>query len=94
MIKEKDTIIKLLTALFPDAKIYLFGSRARGDYKITSDIDLAIDSKIQLSSLDLVKAKNIIEALNIPQAVDIVDLNKISSEMKNIILNEGILWKA
>lgn len=70
MIKEKDTIIKLLTALFPDAKIYLFGSRARGDYKTTSDIDLAIDSKAKLSSLDLVKAKNIIEALNIPQTVD------------------------
>ena len=43
MVKEKDLIVGLLSVIFPDAKIYLFGSRARGDYKPESDIDLAID---------------------------------------------------
>ena len=94
MIKEKETIIKLLSVLFPNAKIYLFGSRSRGDYKPTSDIDLAIDNNVHISSLDIAKAQNIIEALNIPQKVDIVDFHAIPEEMKAIVLKEGIAWKS
>ncbi len=30
---------------FPDAKIYLFGSRARDSYLLTSDVDLIVISK-------------------------------------------------
>jgi predicted nucleotidyltransferase len=44
MIQEKETIIRLLEALFPKVKIYLLGSRARGTYSVTSDIDLALDT--------------------------------------------------
>lgn len=94
MIREKETIVGLLSVLFPHAKIYLFGSRARGNFKAASDIDLAIDIGHPLSSLDLAKAQNIIEALNIPQKVDIVDLRSVPETMRNIILNEGIIWKS
>jgi uncharacterized protein len=94
MVPEKQTIIKLLSVLFPKSKIYLFGSRARGTYKVTSDIDLAIDIGKPISDLDLVKAHNIIDALNIPQKVDLVDLHSIPESMKDIILKEGILWKS
>lgn len=92
MIKEQALIVKLLSVIFPEAKIYLFGSRARGTHKVTSDIDLAIDAGRSLSSLELARARNIIEALNIPQPVDIVDLCSVPHEMRKIILNEGILW--
>lgn len=92
MIKEKDTIIRLLTALFPNVKIYLFGSRARGTETVTSDIDLALDTGKELSVFDIEKAKNVLEALNVPQKIDIVDLNSIPLEMKQIILKEGQSW--
>jgi predicted nucleotidyltransferase len=94
MIPEKDLIIKLLLVLFPNAKIYLFGSRARGDYKSTSDIDLAIDyqsKKIEPS--EVIKAKNVIDTLNIPQKVDIVDFNSLPNNLRDTILKEGVLWK-
>lgn len=94
MIKEQKLIVKLLSVIFPGAKLYLFGSRARGTHKVTSDIDLAIDAGRPLSSLDLARARNIIEALNIPQPIDIVDLCSVPTEMKEIILNEGILWSS
>lgn len=92
MIKEQGLIVKLLSVLFPGSKIYLFGSRARGTHKVFSDIDLAIDAGRPLSSLDLARARNIIEALNIPQPIDIVDINNIPEEMREIIFKEGILW--
>jgi predicted nucleotidyltransferase len=50
MIKEKEIIIRLLDALFPGVKIYLFGSRARGTHRPTSDIDLALDAGRELSA--------------------------------------------
>ncbi|MBA3954318.1 nucleotidyltransferase domain-containing protein [Candidatus Dependentiae bacterium] len=93
MIKEKEIIIKLLSALFPKAKIYLFGSRARGTYKLTSDIDIALDIGEPISGLDLVKARNIIDALNIPQKVDLVDFNSVPQALKDNILKEGVVWK-
>jgi uncharacterized protein len=93
MIKNQEKMIKLLTVLFPEGKIYLFGSRVRGDYKVTSDIDIAIDSGHRLSTSELAQAQNIIEALNIPQKVDLVDLSAVPVEVKNNILKEAIVWK-
>lgn len=39
----KQKIIALINALIPDAKVILYGSRARGDFAEWSDIDLALD---------------------------------------------------
>ncbi len=41
--KVKEQIIKVIEIFFPDAKIYLFGSRAKGTHHERSDIDIAID---------------------------------------------------
>lgn len=93
MIPEKKLIIQMLNVLFPGATIYLFGSRARGNYKPASDIDLALDTGKRVSSLEIAKAKNVLEALNIPQTIDLVDLHSISPEFRSIIAKEGIEWK-
>lgn len=90
--RNQDKLIKLLRALYPNCKLYLFGSLARGTEKETSDVDLAIDigKRLELTERGLIL--NIIEALNIPQKVDLVDLNsKISESLKENILQEGIL---
>lgn len=63
MVKDKETMIRLLEALFSNVKIYLFGSHARGDFSPTSDIDIAIDTGQKLTFLDRAKAKNVLEAL-------------------------------
>lgn len=93
-VPEQDTIIKLLTVLFPESKIYLFGSRARGDYTDRSDIDIAIDLGRKMSIDEIARARNVIEALNIPQKTDIADLHRVEDRMKKVILQEGILWKS
>lgn len=92
-IEHQKKIIQIIEIFFPHAKIYLFGSRARGNYTSTSDIDIAIDNKIPISMTEKGQIISMIDALNIPQKVDVVDLNRIPDEFKKIILKEGILWK-
>ncbi len=44
----KDKIIKVIEIFYPNAKIYLFGSRARGTNEEQSDIDIAIDAGLPI----------------------------------------------
>jgi predicted nucleotidyltransferase len=94
MIKEQDKelMIRLLKALYPDVKIYLFGSRARGTHTERSDIDLALDAGRQLSFLEIARARNVLDTLYIPQKIDIVDIYSVPENLRNIIAKEGILW--
>lgn len=69
-------------------KVYIFGSRARGDYKEGSDIDLAIESKDDIKLRLLNKLEDIRCILNF----DVVDVNNIENE--KLLMNikkEGIL---
>ena len=67
-----------------DVNIYLFGSRARGEERKYSDIDIAIDSKEDLK-YDLVKLKEIIEESNLIYKVDLVELKKVKFLDKEMI---------
>lgn len=89
----KTKIIRVLSALFPEATIYLFGSRAQGTHRPGSDVDIALDAGKKLNRFDVGEARNMLNNSNIPYQFDIVDLQNVSDEMKNIILREGIVWK-
>jgi len=89
----KDKIMGILTVLFPKAKIYLFGSRARGTHSDRSDIDLAIDEGKAIRPRRIGEANNMFAESNIPYSIDVVDMHSISEKMKELILKEGILWK-
>ncbi len=45
VIEELERIKKKLSKKYKIQKMLLFGSRARGDYKLTSDVDLIVVSK-------------------------------------------------
>lgn len=92
-LEYKSKIVAILRALFPDAKIYLFGSRAQGTHRKTSDIDVAVDVGKQILRRDIGEARDMLRESNIPYKVDVVDLHGIPEKMKSIILEEGILWK-
>ena len=54
-------------------KFILFGSRARGNYKKESDIDIAVIGNV--NSEDKMKILNDFDILNIPYMIDIVFFN-------------------
>ena len=70
-------------------KFYIFGSRARGDYKKTSDIDIAILGKV--TKEEKFKISNELDELEIPYMLDIVFMQEVcSEELKNNIYNQGV----
>lgn len=90
----KNKIIKIIAALVPDAKIYLFGSRARGSASKWSDIDIALDNGKQLPLTTIDELVSVLQATNIPYKIEIVDIYQVMPEMKKAILDEGIIWKS
>lgn len=71
-------------------KAYVFGSRARADYKSTSDIDIAIFSD-NISSTTLNLIRDDMYMLDIIYKVDIVHFESLTKEKLQMnILNEGI----
>ena len=70
-LEYKKLILKAIDYHFPQARVVLFGSRARGSARI----------RVTLENLPL--------ALDI----DVVDMHNIPTELKNLILKEGIVWK-
>ena len=88
--KTIEDLKKYLIKTFPNDNIYLFGSRAREDNSIYSDIDIAIESKKSLSKkLSLIRYE--LEESQIPYKIDLIELSK-APYLKNIIKKEGIKW--
>jgi predicted nucleotidyltransferase len=83
-------VSNIIARFLPDARILLFGSRARGDAEQTSDFDFAIDagSKIPLDAIARIEGE--IEELHTLKSVDIVDLNRANPAFKTIILKTGV----
>ena len=73
-----------------DAKIYLFGSYAKGNFRQSSDVDIAIKGANKQKIRQL---REHFEESNIPCKVDIVDLNFASADLIGEIERTGILWK-
>jgi uncharacterized protein len=91
--KIKQKIIAVISALIPDAKIYLFGSRARGTNAERADIDIALDAGRPLPQRDVDEVKSMFRESNIMYKVDVVDFYQINEAMKEEILRERVVWK-
>ena len=74
--------------------VRLFGSRARGDAGIRSDIDLALVSADKLPPDLLARIREALEEAPIPFRTDIVDYRSASPELRQAIDREGIEWIA
>ena len=70
-------------------KFILFGSRARGDYKKTSDIDIAIEENV--SREEQYKIMNEIDLLDIIYKIDLVFIDdKTNLELLESIKRDGV----
>ncbi|RAK19878.1 nucleotidyltransferase substrate binding protein (TIGR01987 family) [Anoxybacillus vitaminiphilus] len=82
-------IINILKNYAPIVReVILFGSRARGDYKKTSDIDLAI--KFRKEHEQLCCIRDALSEASIIYTIDVIDYDKINNEkLKRYIDEEG-----
>ncbi len=91
--KYKKEVIHAVEYHFPQAKIILFGSRARGTAKEGSDINIAIDAGSAIHPREIVRIHATMENLTIPLFVNVVDLNSIDQNFKELIFKTAIIWK-
>jgi len=89
--KLKEIVMEFLK--YDKVKVILFGSRARGDNYISSDIDIGIIpyGKFDDKKITLLKEKT--ENLNIPYKVEIVNFMEVSKEFKQEALKKVVIWK-
>lgn len=81
-----DDIINVFKKYKLIEKAYIFGSRARGDYKDISDIDIAIDSKEDITF----KILRDLDDLRCIHTFDVVNINLIGDKLKENIEKDKI----
>lgn len=70
----------------------IFGSRARGDYKPNSDIDIVIENCLE--ETEKFKIKNEMDLLEIPYTIDLIFFQDITKkELINSIRRDGINYE-
>lgn len=89
---DKEQLCGIIKKRLPHVRIYLFGSRARGDNQPESDIDIALDMGEKINVHVLGEIREEAEESLLPYTVDIVDLQAASSDFKKRILKDGVVW--
>jgi len=74
------------------ARVYLFGSWARGEESRVSDIDVAILPEESLPAGLLPEIQEALEESASLYPVDLVDLTTASASFRDRVLAEGLLW--
>jgi predicted nucleotidyltransferase len=94
--RDRQEIERILAPLLArwQAALRLFGSRARGDARRTSDIDLACSSERPISPAELSVAREALEESRIPFRIDLVDYCSAQPQLREAIDREGIVWPA
>jgi len=93
--KYIEKIKKAALAVFvdEDVKIILFGSRARNDNHITSDVDVGLIPRRRLDKRKVLLLEAEVERMNIPYKVEIVDFSNTSADFSQEAIKGAILWK-
>lgn len=73
-------------------RIYLFGSRARGEASTRSDIDVGIWPAEPLPRWVLSEVREALFESLVPVQVDVIDLSQTDDHFRQRILKEAIAW--
>jgi predicted nucleotidyltransferase len=76
------------------ADLILFGSRARGDARHWSDIDVGVRPLQSLPAGMLAQTRAALEESNLLLNVDLVNLDEADPALSAAIAREGIPWNA
>ncbi|TSE28210.1 Nucleotidyltransferase domain protein [Tepidimonas thermarum] len=74
------------------ADVWLFGSRARGDARRASDIDVALRAPTPVPPDVLAGVREALEESHIPFRVDLVDYRSAAEGLQRAIDAEGVAW--
>jgi len=85
---------KLLRENLPEgSRIFLFGSRAKGNFTRGSDIDIGVMAGSVIDPKLLVKLIEIIDESFVPFKVDIVDFETVDESFRDEAMKRIVQWK-
>ncbi|MBL0924996.1 MAG: nucleotidyltransferase domain-containing protein [Sphingomonadaceae bacterium] len=83
---EKTTVLEILRRHLPDnTQVHVFGSRATGQCKPWSDLDLVIDAQKAIPLALLARISEAFDESSLPWKVDMVDRHSVSKEFARVI---------
>jgi predicted nucleotidyltransferase len=88
----KKIIMPIIQKYAPNAKIIVYGSRARQDAREGSDIDIALDSGSKIDTLIMSYITGDLEESNLVIPFDIVDFHAMPEDMQENIIKDGVKW--
>lgn len=74
------------------ARLWLFGSRARGDHRRWSDIDVAVEPVGPVPEGWLSEVRDALAESNLLLNVDLVDFADADDAFRSVIRREAVLW--
>ena len=83
--KYVDIIKKTILAEISNAEIFIFGSRTQGKALEYSVVDVALKSSDKIPIEIMLRLNARFKESTIPYKIDVVDLNNLKTEFKNII---------
>ncbi len=84
-------IVRVIKALIPDIRVYLFIARTHGAHVERPDIDVALDAGRKLPRRDVGEIRDMLNASHIPFKINVLDLNAIPEEMREILAQEDVI---
>ncbi len=83
--KEHSIILEILKEYFDKYSFYYYGSRIKGTFNKTSDLDILIRGNQEMPLRDLVELKEKFDESKLPYIVNFTDYNNIDEKFFNLI---------
>ena len=78
--EHKSILVNVLSSFSEIDEGIVFGSRAMGNYKPGSDIDIVLKSAIKIPLEKIVQINSAIEQTTLPYKVDLIDFQSINND--------------
>ncbi|NVK42615.1 MAG: nucleotidyltransferase domain-containing protein [Oceanospirillaceae bacterium] len=86
-------VMELLSgALGPGVDVFVFGSRARGNARKSSDLDILLCAAGPIDFSQLAEASEQLAESDLPFSVDLLDQARISESFKRRIASDLVNW--
>lgn len=91
--KEHYIILYILKEYFGKYSFYYYGSRIKGNFYKTSDLDILIRGEQEMPLKELVELKEKFDESKLPYVVNFTDYNSIDKNFYNLIKDDLVLVK-
>lgn len=92
---QRAIVERIFAFYLPACRVYVFGSRATGKARTTSDLDLAVDAGTPIEAARLEQVRDALSLSDLPMFVDVIDLQVVDpSFAQHITAEKKLLFGA